>query len=171
MKTKIILLAIVTAVILITAGCVGKKTNDTKSNITINGSDLIDEAFGHPLNYAPNITATPKMTATPVKALSKNTHNYSVVQVYDFKEKQYPVVLLCLQNVNKSWGNSSLGNVNDNANDPTHIFQPSSSQVIKFDDNIHMFYIEDIGITLPHNKAVIIEVRQNCEKELIESVQ
>ncbi|MFA6096829.1 MAG: hypothetical protein WC788_04340 [Candidatus Paceibacterota bacterium] len=170
--TKLKMFFILAIIVLITSGCLEKNgNNSTDSNHNNNTSIDINGIIHENTGNMTKANITPAKTRAPVKTAAKTKNNISSIRVYDFQEKDYPVVIICLKNIDRSWGNYSIGNVNDNANDPTHIFQPSSSIAIKFDDNIHTFYAEDIGTTLPYNEGVIIEVRKNCEKELIESVQ
>ncbi len=168
---KIVLILVVIVLTIIT-GCVDKKVNEgISSNNTSNESlNNISEMI---LPYS-NITEKEKVV--PVKALMQNKtkteriKNIVNVQIMDFsQEKDQPVTLICLQNVNKSWGNISNYNVNNMYG--SQVIQSWSSFVVSFEDMIHVVRIPNTGIRLSINEPTIFEVRQNCSQELIESIQ
>lgn len=167
-KIKVFFAIAIIISILAATGCISdKRTDNVKKNKSINISKIFIESKN-------NITekdTVPKETPVQNKPIKKK--KFASVKIIDMsREENYPTVLICLQGTNKSWGNISPGNINDNANDGgNHLWQPSSSAAINFEDGIHTVYIEDLGITLPNNEIVIIEKRINCGQELLESIQ
>lgn len=166
------LLTIAIIAILAVAGCT-EKTNAIASNNSnktgnvslTNISDIIPQYA----ELAAKATATP--TSTPAQNRNKTIKSKSAVniRVYDLEKNDYLVEIVCVQKTNKSWGNISRYEASDPAG--SYIFQSWSRITIYFEDKIHALLIKKGTVDLTLGEPTIIEVRQNCSQELLESAQ
>lgn len=171
--TKMLFVFVVIAILAI-AGCT-EKTNaaasssaNKTSNVSLsNISDIIPQYA----KLAAKATVTPVNTPTQNKNKNETIKSKGAinVRVYDLEKNDYLVEIVCIQKTNKSWGNISRYEVSD----PTgnYIFQSWSRITIYFEDKIHALLIKKGTAELTLGEPTIIEVRQNCSQELLESAR